>query len=376
MRIGAPLAAALALATAAVAPALTIEYSLDRADELLDVRRAAVPRRARGCRNVLSHLARAEHRCPHQGRCGPCDRRCARGQWVLPSRDQRISRRRRAADALGRAVCRDASEQRSGQAVRGGARDRRGVRAREDRARQDRGRPLRGEDARMGRASHRGNPGSGARGALADRARGSRGRRHRRRRAGARQSARLGRGPRPLAARDLRAQSVGGSVARYDREPVDRARARVERQLRRCLRDPGAFLCDHAPVSRGHRATATRRRDRARSLFGACRARPEPAAREQDRRSSTASRARLSRRSVQRAARQHAAAPRQLRQFRPLAACGQTQLRRARMRRTTLARCCACTRTRPPCSSRTCSSSSTARSRRTASATGSSSRSP
>ena len=47
------------------------------------------------------------------------------------------------------------------------------------------------------------------------------------------------------------------SAARHDRQPVDAARARAEPELRRRLRDPGAFLRDHAPLPRGHRAAAS-----------------------------------------------------------------------------------------------------------------------
>ena len=84
----------------------------------------------------------------------------------------------------------------------------------------------------------------------------------------------------------------------------------AERGLRRRACDPGAFLRHHAALSRGHRAAAKGRRDRAGPVFRARRARHQPAAREQDRRGAAAPRARVSGRSVQCAARQHAAAPR------------------------------------------------------------------
>ena len=187
------------------------------------LRRAALPRSARGSRRVLSRLAGAEHRCADQGRRRARDRRRTRSQRVLPGRAQGVSRGSGAAHALGRAVSRDPPEQRSDQAVPRGARDRRGLRACQDRPRQDRGRPLRREDPRVGRAGHQGNSRSGARSAPDVGARGARGRRHRDRRESARRGARARRGSRPLAARDLCAESGRRPAARHDRQLVDAA---------------------------------------------------------------------------------------------------------------------------------------------------------
>ena len=239
--------------------AITIEYALDRAPALVACDRLAyrgARAEARACFQKRSPRARIRgSRATPRARAATCAPR-----MLSSRRRQAVPDGRAAARALGRAVPRDASEQRGREAVQRGARARRGLRAREARARESRGRRLRGEGARVGDAGDRRVARLEPRGAPPARAHGSRGRQDRGRRREARHGARDRREAEAAAARDLRAQGVGGSAARQDRQRMDREGARAKRELRRGLCDAGVFLRDHAPLSRGDRALEEGRR--------------------------------------------------------------------------------------------------------------------
>ncbi len=214
------LLAVLLLPSLGAAPSafgVTIEYALDRNAELVACDRAAYRgARAEAQQCYVALIAKSERPTLQGGRRAR-ERRRARRERVLPGGGQAVSDGRGAARALGRAVPRDAPEQRGGKAVRREPDARRALRAGNARPREGRGGSVRGEGPRPRERGDREVAGLEPRGVSAARAHRPRGWRARGGGREARQGARDRAAAEAAGARDRRAQGVGGPLARQDR---------------------------------------------------------------------------------------------------------------------------------------------------------------